>query len=159
MMKDRWTSMPLDNALGMLRNVPSLDRRSVVQSRLPYGTAGPWRIAAIVGLILALGRVSAAPAEQVGLIDISGAIGPATADYVQRAINDAAAQHDVCLIVQLDTPGGLLESMKQIVRAFYASPVPIVVYVAPAGATAASAGYLITLAANVAAMATSTSIA
>jgi membrane-bound serine protease (ClpP class) len=63
-----------------------------------------------------------------------------------------------CLVVELDTPGGLVESTKQIVQAFYASTVPIVVYVAPAGSTATSAGCFITLAADVAAMAPGTSI-
>ena len=64
----------------------------------------------------------------------------------------------MCLIIQLDTPGGLLESTKEIVQSLYASSLPTVVYVAPAGATAASAGCFITLAADVAAMAPNTSI-
>jgi membrane-bound serine protease (ClpP class) len=100
----------------------------------------------------------AARAEQVGLIDISGAIGPATAGTLQRAIRQSTDRQYVCLIVQLDTPGGLLESTKQIVQLFYASAVPTVVYVAPSGATAASAGCFVTLAADVAAMAPSTTI-
>ena len=65
----------------------------------------------------------------------------------------AAAQNDECLIIQLDTPGGLLESTKHIVQTFYASKVPTVVYVAPDGAMAGSAGCYITLAADIAAMA------
>ena len=97
-------------------------------------------------------------AEQVGLIKISGAIGPATASYIQRAINEAVSQRYICLIIQLDTPGGLLDSTKEIVQSLYSSPLPTVVYVAPAGATAASAGCFITLAADVAAMAPGTSI-
>jgi membrane-bound serine protease (ClpP class) len=97
-------------------------------------------------------------AEQVGLIRISGAIGPATASYIQRAINESVAQKYICLIIQLDTPGGLLDSTKEIVQSFYSSPLPTVVYIAPAGATAASAGCFITLAADVAAMAPGTSI-
>lgn len=100
----------------------------------------------------------AAHAAQVGFIKIDGAIGPATAGYIARAVGIAAAQQDECLIIQLDTPGGLLESTKQIVRSFYDSPVPTVVYVAPAGAIAGSAGTFITIAADVAAMAPHTSI-
>ncbi len=98
------------------------------------------------------------PAEKVCLIKVDGAIGPATASYISRAITRSATAHAQCLIVQLDTPGGLLESTKEIVQSFYASPVPTVVYVAPAGAGATSAGCFITLAADVAAMAPDTSI-
>jgi membrane-bound serine protease (ClpP class) len=97
-------------------------------------------------------------ATEVGLIKINGAIGPATAGYVSRAIDVAAKRHDACLIIQLDTPGGLLDSTKDIVQKFYASPVPTVVYVSPPGASAGSAGVFITLAADVAAMAPNTSI-
>src|SRR5437762_9756148 len=97
-------------------------------------------------------------ASQVTLIEIEGTIGPATAEYVARAINRTAAQNAECLIIRLDTPGGLLESTKQIVQKFYAADRPVVVYVAPSGATATSAGCFITLAADVAAMAPNTSI-
>ena len=72
-------------------------------------------------------------ATEVGLIKINGAIGPATAGYISRAIDVAVARHDDCLIIQLDTPGGLLDSTKDIVQKFYASPVPTVVYVSPSG--------------------------
>ena len=75
-------------------------------------------------------------ATEVGLIKINGAIGPATAGYISRAIDVAAARQDACLIIQLDTPGGLLDSTKDIVQKFYASPVPTVVYVSPSGASA-----------------------
>jgi len=97
-------------------------------------------------------------ATDVGLISIKGAIGPATAGYISRAIDLAGARKHACLIIQLDTPGGSLESTKEIVQKFYASTVPTVVYVAPAGAWAGSAGCFITMAADVAAMAPSTSI-
>jgi membrane-bound serine protease (ClpP class) len=97
-------------------------------------------------------------AETVSLIKVEGAIGPATATYISRAASEAAAQKAACLVIQLDTPGGLLDSTKTIVQSFYNSPVPIVVYVAPAGANAGSAGCFITLAADIAAMAPNTSI-
>jgi membrane-bound serine protease (ClpP class) len=97
-------------------------------------------------------------AEQVGLIHINGAIGPATATYIARALDRAATDNDECLIIQLDTPGGLLDSTKQIVSKLFQDQVPSVVYVAPAGAGAASAGTFITLAADVAAMAPDTTI-
>jgi len=114
-----------------------------------------WHFIIMAGLLLGAATIQAA---QVGLIKINGAIGPATESYITRAINEAAAQNDECLIIQLDTPGGLLESTKQIVQTFYASKVPTVVYVAPSGASAGSAGVFITLAADVAAMAPNTSI-
>ena len=97
-------------------------------------------------------------AEKVGLIKIDGAIGPATASYISRSIEEARDQNAQCLIIQLNTPGGLLDSTQKIVQSFLGSPVPVVVYVAPTGATATSAGCFITLAANVAAMAPATTI-
>src|SRR5260370_16974797 len=95
-------------------------------------------------------------AEKVCLINNDGAIGPATASYLSRNVDEAASQGAQCLIVQLNTPGGLLDSTRAIVQKLLTSPVPIVVYVAPTGATAASAGCFITLSANIAAMAPAT---
>ena len=97
-------------------------------------------------------------AADVGLIKINGAIGPATASYIARAIDVASERGDACLIIELDTPGGLLESTTAIVERMYASKVPTVVYVAPAPARAGSAGVFITMAADVAAMAPHTRI-
>ena len=109
---------------------------------------------AVLGLLIG----ATAHAAQVGLIKIDGAIGPATAGYISRAINVAAAQNDECLIIELDTPGGLLDSASEIVQKIYDSKVPTVVYVAPAPAHAGSAGVFITMAADVAAMAPHTRI-
>ena len=98
------------------------------------------------------------PVGRVGLIRIEGTIGPATADYIARAVRESGGEGFRCLVVELDTPGGLLESTKAIVQDFYASSVPVVVYVAPSGASAGSAGCFITLAADVAAMAPNSTI-
>jgi len=109
--------------------------------------------------MLAATLTCAANAAQVGLIKIDGAIGPATASYISRAIEISGERKDECLIMQLDTPGGLMESMKKIVDAFYNSKVPTVVFVSPTGtASATSAGCFITMAADVAAMAPFTRI-
>ena len=109
-------------------------------------------------IVAAMLTCAAADAAQVGLIKIDGAIGPATASFISRAIDLSGERKDECLIIQLDTPGGLLDSTKVIVQKFLASTVPIVVYVGPPGAHAGSAGCFITVAADVAAMAPTTSI-
>jgi membrane-bound serine protease (ClpP class) len=114
-----------------------------------------WISIAVAGMAWSAAAVQAA---QVGLIKIDGAIGPATASYISRAIDVATAQGDECLIIQLDTPGGLVDSASQIVEKFYASRVPTVVYVSPAPARAGSAGVFITMAADVAVMAPHTRI-
>ncbi len=108
-----------------------------------------------------LGGLSVSPAgasdgAEVYIMKVAGAISPGTADFIQRGIKKASGA--ACLIIELDTPGGLAESMRQIVMAMYASNVPVVVYVSPSGARAASAGVMITMAADVAAMAPGTNI-
>jgi membrane-bound serine protease (ClpP class) len=114
--------------------------------------------AALIGLALWLAGAAAINAEKVSFIQIDGAIGPATATYISRSINEARDQNAQCLVIQLNTPGGLLDSTQKIVQSFLGSTVPVVVYVAPTGATATSAGCFITIAANVAAMAPATTI-
>lgn len=99
-----------------------------------------------------------ARAAQVSVAVVNGAIGPATAGYIARATKVAAEAGSECLVVQLNTPGGLFDSTREIVDAFYAARVPVIVYVAPSGANAGSAGCFITLAADIAAMAPNTSI-
>ena len=113
---------------------------------------------ALICLMFCLVCASAPAAEKVALIKINGAIGPATASYIARSIDEARTQNAQCLVIQLNTPGGLLDSTQTIVQDFLGSTVPVVVYVSPTGATATSAGCFITLAANVAAMAPATTI-
>lgn len=92
----------------------------------------------------------------VGHVD--GAIGPATRDYMDRVLEEASDRDAACVIFTMDTPGGLSSSMRDIIQHIMASRVPVVVYVSPAGARAASAGALISLASHVAAMAPGTNI-
>jgi len=101
---------------------------------------------------------AAAQAGQVDVIRVEGVISPVTAEFITESLEKAAEAGSICLIVELDTPGGLMDSMRSIVKAFMSSPIPVVVYVAPSGAQDASAGVFITMAAHVAAMAPGTNI-
>jgi membrane-bound serine protease (ClpP class) len=96
--------------------------------------------------------------QSVVSININGTINPASAEYIHQSIKKAEDQKAECLLIHLNTPGGLLNSTRDIVSDFFKSTVPIVVYVYPSGAHAGSAGVFITLAANVAAMAPGTNI-
>ena len=98
------------------------------------------------------------PTREVMVISVDGVINPVSAEFIGKSIKKAAAGHDEALIIELDTPGGLDTSMRSIVKDIVGSEVPVVVYVAPSGARAASAGVFITLAAHVAAMAPGTNI-
>jgi membrane-bound serine protease (ClpP class) len=98
------------------------------------------------------------PAQQVVRITIDGTINPASADFIHNSIEKANSRNAECIIIHLNTPGGLLKSTRVIVGDILESPIPVVVYVSPDGAQAGSAGVFITLAAHVAAMAIGTNI-
>ncbi len=96
--------------------------------------------------------------REVVVIGVNGVINPVASEYIARSIQSASETKAEALVIQLDTPGGLDTSMRSIVKDIIASTVPVVVYVSPSGARAASAGVFITLAAHVAAMAPGTNI-
>jgi membrane-bound serine protease (ClpP class) len=95
---------------------------------------------------------------RVDVCRVEGVIGPVCSEFITEAIRQAVADSAVCLIIELDTPGGLDTSMRDIIKEIMASEVPVVVYVSPSGSRAASAGVFVTLAAHVAAMAPGTNI-
>jgi len=116
---------------------------------------------ALIGLGLSLlAFAQEEPAEQgfIYLIEIDGTINPGSAAYITEAIAKAEAAGATALLIEMDTPGGLVDSTRDIVQSMLASPLPIFVYVTPQGAHAGSAGVMVTLAGHIAAMAPSTSI-
>jgi membrane-bound serine protease (ClpP class) len=116
-------------------------------------------LCAVACSLIAVGFVAQpALAGHVNVITISGSINPASSDYIQHAIEQSESESANALVIELDTPGGLLASTKDIIQAILNSSVPVVVFVSPRGAWAASAGTFITLSGHVAAMAPGTSI-
>ncbi len=113
---------------------------------------------AILLFFLAVTNIVFAEQSEVYIIQVADAISPGTADFINSGIKTAEENEAACVIIELDTPGGLAESMRLIVQNILASKVPVVVFVYPGGARAASAGVMITMAADVAAMAPGTNI-
>lgn len=120
------------------------------------------RFTSVYVLLFALGMVLLVNAEQENrtaiVMHVSEAISPATNDFIHRGIEQAKEQNAALVILNIDTPGGLDLSMRDIIRDIIASPVPVIVYVGPSGARAASAGTYIIYASHIAAMAPGTNL-
>ncbi|HXN49713.1 MAG TPA: nodulation protein NfeD, partial [Bryobacteraceae bacterium] len=114
------------------------------------------RFQALTAAIALLAGAGAASAQRVVAVDIDAIVHPITAEVVGRAIEQAKQENAAIVLVRIDTPGGLMDAMREIIREIVASPVPVVTYVTPSGGRAASAGFFILEAADVAAMAPAT---
>jgi membrane-bound serine protease (ClpP class) len=112
----------------------------------------------VVGIFLSLLHILPVQANEVHVLTVQGAISPGSADYLVRGINKASVANAHLVIIELDTPGGLDTSMRDIIKAILASSVPVVTYVSPKGARAASAGTYILYASHIAAMAPATNL-
>ncbi len=125
--------------------------------------SGVWAALVLLGVACVAVNVGGTTGDSgsgshVNLIVVDGGINPAVNDYIRESIQRAHDGNARALIIQLDTPGGLLSSTRSIVKEILSAPLPVIVYVAPSGAGAGSAGVFITMAANIAAMAPGTNI-
>lgn len=116
------------------------------------------KIAAFWALALVFNLAVYSQQPLIYVIKIDGSINPSTSDYIKRSIEEAKLKNAECMVIELNTPGGLLKSTRYIVSDLLTSPVPVVVFVSPSGSQAASAGVFITLASNIAVMAPGTNI-
>lgn len=112
----------------------------------------------VTGLIILVLVGVAGARSHVDVIEVDGIINPVSAKFIIESIQKAEQEGAECLIIQMDTPGGLMESMKSIVKEILVADVPVVVYIYPSGSGAVSAGVFITLAAHIAVMAPGTNI-
>src|SRR6195256_3628856 len=109
-----------------------------------------------IAFISLIALLAASASADVLKVVVNDAIHPITAEYIDRALDLAAANHDQAVLIEINTPGGLVDSTRDIMEKIVASPVPVIIYVTPSGSRAASAGFFILESADVAAMAPGT---
>jgi len=114
------------------------------------------RAAQIPVLAILFAALASAAAPRVLAVDIDGVVHPITVEIVARAVEQAASEHDAAVLIRLNTPGGLLDATRRTIQSLVSSPVPIITYVTPSGGRAASAGFFLLEAGDVAAMAPGT---
>ncbi len=129
---------------GVRSGVPGLTRKST-----------RFLFALVFAFLTTVLLVASCSAEVLKIV-VDDAIQPVTAEYIGRALAQAAANHDQAVLIELNTPGGLVDSTREIIEKIIASPVPVIIYVTPSGSRAASAGFFILESADVAAMAPGT---
>ena len=126
----------------------------ILPSRYQKTLAG---ISRIVFLLVAFTAIFSAPAPaEILKLVINDTIQPISAEYIARAIDEAQRRNDQAILIEMNTPGGLVDSTRDIIQHITASPVPVIIYVAPGGSRAASAGFFILESADIAAMAPGT---
>ena len=128
-----------------------------VLSRLPGGGI-VLILCVLVGLVCLSPETLYGEGRRVDVIEVESSINPVVAKFIIEAVEEATPGEVTCIVIRLDTPGGLDSSMRDIIKAILSSPIPVIVYVAPSGARAASAGVFITIAGHIAAMAPGTNI-
>lgn len=132
--------------------------RKIIGERFGLGWALRLAVAALFSVLLSLVPAGAQTSKVAILLQLQGVVGPASSDYITRGLRTAVERNASLVIIQMDTPGGLDTSMRDIIQGILASPVPVAVYVAPSGARAASAGTYILYASHIAAMAPGTNL-
>jgi membrane-bound serine protease (ClpP class) len=125
-------------------------------ARYPSCTLVSLVVKPFVAAIILLSVLTTLSSAEVLRISLDDAIQPVTAEYVARALDSAAANHDQAVLIEINTPGGLVDSTREIIEKIVASRVPVIIYVTPSGSRAASAGFFILESADVAAMAPGT---
>ena len=131
-------------------------KRGAVIARIKLATLLVWILVCFTALLM--GQESADSPVTVGRLSFSGVINPVSAEYIIDGITEAEIENYAAVIIEMDTPGGLVDSMEDIVQKIVNSHIPVIVFVAPKGGGAGSAGAFITIASDIAVMAPDTSI-
>jgi membrane-bound serine protease (ClpP class) len=138
------------------RSAFSIQCSGVSNWRSPWALGGIGALACGFLAALLFPAAAAAQSNKVVVLHLDDTIQPISADYLKRGIDRAAEMHAQAVVVEMDTPGGLLDSMRDMVSTILASPAPVIIYVAPTGSRAGSAGFFIMESADLAAMAPGT---